>query len=295
MGEKTFEGIYPYIVSPVGKDGEVLEKPLRRLVSHLISCGIQGLTPLGSTGEFYYLTWEQKKRIVEIVLDENRGRVPVVAGVASSNTLEACSQAKELEAMGADGILSILNVYFPVKPGEVEDYYRSVARSVNCPVVLYNNPKFMKFDLGIDTLESLCLEPNIQYYKDATGVTGNLLSIRRRLGDRLKIFSASAHIPVFVMMLGGVGWMAGPACVIPRQSVHLYQLCRDGKWEEALTYQGKLWDINRVFQKYNLASCIKACLEIQGFEVGDPILPVKPVNDQGKEELKKVLAELEKI
>ena len=89
--------------------------------------------------------------------------------------------------------------------------------------------------------------------------------------------------------------MAGPACVIPRQSVHLYQLCRDGKWEEALTYQGKLWDINRVFQKYNLASCIKACLEIQGFEVGDPILPVKPVNDQGKEELKKVLAELEKI
>lgn len=295
MGEKTFEGIYPYIVSPVGVDGKILEKPLRRLVSHLIDCGVHGLTPLGSTGEFYYLTWEQKKKIVEIVLDENRGRVPVVAGVATANTLEACNQAKELESLGVDGILSILNVYFPVKPKEVENYYRTVARSVSCPIVLYNNPKFMKFDLGIDILESLCTEPNIQYYKDATGVTGNLLSIRRRLGDRLKIFSASAHIPVFVMMLGGVGWMAGPACVIPGQSVHLYELCKAGKWDEALEYQGKLWDINRVFQKYNLASCIKACLEMQGFDVGNPILPIEPVNEQGKEELRKILGELEKI
>lgn len=295
MTTQLFEGIYPYLVSPIGKNGEVLEKPLRRLVSHLLDCGVHGLTPLGSTGEFYYLSWNQKRQIVEIVLDENNGRVPIVAGVASANTLEACMQAKEFESMGVSGILSMLNVYFPVKPKEVENYYRSVAQSVSCPIVLYNNPKFMKFDLEIDTLKRLCLEPNIQYYKDATGITGNLLSLRRQIGDRLKIFSASAHIPVFVMMLGGVGWMAGPACVIPRQSVHLYNLCREGKWDEAFLYQTKLWDIQYMFQKYQLAPCIKACQEIQGFEVGDPILPIEPINNQDKEKLKKVLDELESI
>lgn len=292
---KDFEGIFPYIVSPVGPDGEILEEPLRRLVSHLIGCGVHGLTPLGSTGEFYYLTWEQKRRIVEIVLDETSGRVPVIAGVTSSNTGEACRQAREFEKMGVDGILSILDVYFPVKPKEVEAYYADVARSVSCPIVLYNNPRFMKFNLELDTLEALCRIPNIQYYKDATGVTGTLLTLRNRLGDRLKIFSASAHIPVFVMMLGGVGWMAGPACVIPRQSVRLYELCKAGAWEEAMKLQTGLWELNRVFQKYNLAACIKACLEIQGFAVGDPIPPIAALDEQAREELKNVLEQVETI
>lgn len=290
-----FSGIFPYIVSPVGERGEILEEPLRRLVSHLIGCGVHGLTPLGSTGEFYYLSWEQKRRIVEIVLDENQNRVPVVAGVTSSNTMEACRQAREFEAMGVDGILSILDVYFPVKPREVEEYYASVAKSVSCPIVLYNNPRFMKFNLEADTLEALCRIPNIQYYKDATGVTGNLMTLRNRLGDRLKIFSASAHIPVFVMMLGGVGWMAGPACVIPRQSVRLFELCRDGKWDEAMKLQTGLWELNRVFQKYNLAACIKACLEIQGFAVGNPIPPIAPLDAKAREELENVLRQMETL
>ena len=77
-------------------------------------------------------------------------------GVTSSNTMEACRQAREFEAMGVDGILSILDVYFPVKPREVEEYYASVAKSVSCPIVLYNNPRFMKFNLEADTLEALC-------------------------------------------------------------------------------------------------------------------------------------------
>ena len=292
---EEFEGIFPYIVSPVGEDGEILEEPLRRLVSHLIGCGVHGLTPLGSTGEFYYLTWEQKKRIVEIVLDENNNRVPVVAGVTSSNTREACRQAREFEAMGVDGILSILDVYFPVKPEEVEEYYASVAKSVSCPIVLYNNPRFMKFNLELDTLQALCRIPNIRYYKDATGVTGTLLTLRNRLGDRLKIFSASAHIQVFVMMLGGVGWMAGPACVVPRQSVRLYELCKAGAWEEAMKLQTELWELNRVFQKYNLAACIKACLEIQGFPVGDPIPPIAALGQGPREELKNVLEKMEAL
>lgn len=292
MNKDTFEGIFPYLVSPIDRDGNVMEEPLRNLVSHLINCGVHGLTPLGSTGEFFYLSWEQKKKIVEIVVDETRHRIPVVAGVAASNTREAVFQAQTFERMGVEGILSILNVYFPLRPQDVRDYFSGVAQSVSCPIVLYNNPKFSHFEMGADLLESLCGLPNIQYYKDATGNTGNLLALANRLGPKVKIFSASAHVPVFVMMLGGVGWMSGPACVIPRESVKLYSLCKEKQWDEAMALQKKLWAINRIFQKYNLAACIKACLEMQGFAVGAPVPPNGEIDGAGKEEISQALHDL---
>ena len=89
----------------------------------------------------------------------------------------------------------------------------------------------------------------------------------------MKVFSASAHIPAAVMLIGGVGWMAGPACIVPRQSVRLYDLCRAGQWAEAMKLQRKLWRINEAFARFNLAACIKAGLQIQGYDVGDPVPP----------------------
>lgn len=289
MKKDALEGIFPYLVSPIDKGGAVMEASLRKLVSHLIECGVHGLTPLGSTGEFFYLSWEQKKRIVEIVVDEAAHRVPVVAGVASSTISEAVFQAQTFEKMGVDGILSILNVYFTLQPQEIQQYFSGVARSVSCPIVLYNNPKFSHFEMSADMIETLCEIPNIQYYKDAAGNTGNLLQIANRVGSKVKIFSASAHIPVFVMMLGGVGWMAGPACVVPRQSVRLYTLCKEKEWDKAMELQKKLWEINRIFQKYNLAACIKACLNMQGFDVGAPIPPNGEIDAAGKREIAQVL------
>ena len=95
-----------------------------------------------------------------------------------------------------------------------------------------------------------------------------------------------------LMMMGGSGWMAGPACVIPKQSVQLYQFCRDRKWDEAMTLQRRLWSINTVFQKYGLAACIKGALTMQGFDVGEPIPPTKRLTPAGREEIRKVLTEL---
>ena len=89
----------------------------------------------------------------------------------------------------------------------------------------------------------------------------------------MKVFSASAHIPAAVMLIGGVGWMAGPACIVPRQSVRLYELCRAGRWAEAMELQRELWRINEAFARFNLAACIKAGLQMQGYDVGDPVPP----------------------
>jgi 4-hydroxy-tetrahydrodipicolinate synthase len=94
------------------------------------------------------------------------------------------------------------------------------------------------------------------------------------------------------MLIGGVGWMAGPACVIPRQSVRLYNLCRAQQWEEAMRLQRKLWRMNRVFAKYNLAACIKGGLELQGYDVGPPLPPQAPLSDAGRSEVNDILADL---
>jgi dihydrodipicolinate synthase/N-acetylneuraminate lyase len=271
----------------------VKEKVLASLVEHLIGQRVHGLTPLGSTGEFAYLTWPQRRRVVGAILDATADRVPVVAGVAHTSIREAVRQAKEFEAMGVNGILAILESYFPVPPQGVISYFRAIAEAVSCPIVLYTNPSFSSTTLSLEALQALMDCPNIQYLKDASANTGNLLTIMNQIGDRLKFFSASAHIPLFVMMLGGVGWMAGPSCVIPGQSVRLYELARAKKWDQALDLQKELWNINRVFQKYSLAACIKACLEIQGFPVGNPVPPLQPLSGSALNEVRTVLEELD--
>ena len=286
----NFRGVFPYLVSPVNADGTVKEDVLRDLVEHLIQKGVHGLTPLGSTGEFAYLTWHQRKRIVEVVVDATAGRVPVVAGVCHASIAEAVRQAEEFEKLGVDGILAVLETYFPLKEAQVYDYFAAIARSVTCPIVLYTNPSFQATDLTLGVIQKLAEIPNIEYLKDASGNTGRLLTISNMVGDKLKLFSASAHIPLFVMMLGGLGWMAGPACVIPEQSVRLFELAQQKRWEEAMAYQTKLWDINVSFQKYSLAPCVKAALEIQGFAVGDPVPPLQPLGWQERDELARILA-----
>lgn len=290
-----FQGVFPYLVSPVDSEGNVMTEVLGKLVDHLVESGVHGLTPLGSTGEFAYLTWSQRCQVVETVLAANKGRVPVVAGVASTATAEAVKQAKTFEKMGVDGILAIMEAYFPVSEQGTLSYFTEIARSVSCPVVLYTNPNFQRSDLTPGIIERLAEIDNIGYLKDASNNTGRLLSIINRVGDRLKIFSASAHIPVCVMLIGGVGWMAGPACLIPSQSVKLYQMAMDKQWEAAVTFQRKLWRINQVFAKYNLAACIKAGLELQGFAVGSPIPPQKALDDKAREDIRQALKSVDAL
>src|SRR5512134_259463 len=114
MSAADFHGVFPYLVSPIRGDGEVDAEVLARLCDDLVGAGVQGLTPLGSTGEFAYLSWPQRRRIVEVVVEAARGRVPVVAGVASTTIADAVSQAREFERIGCAGILAILEAYLPL-------------------------------------------------------------------------------------------------------------------------------------------------------------------------------------
>jgi 4-hydroxy-tetrahydrodipicolinate synthase len=247
-----FHGVFPYLVSPIDASGHIRTDVLGRLCEDLIASGVHGLTPLGSTGEFAYLDHVQRRAVVQATIEAAGARVPVVAGVASTSTADAVAQARAYQQLGADGILAILEAYFP----------------------------------------RLSAHPRIGYIKDASTNTGRLLSIMNRCGDAIRVFAASAHIPAAVMLIGGVGWMAGPACLVPRQSVELYHLCKAARWDEALALQRKLWRLNEAFARYNLAACIKAGLEIQGYEVGDPVAPQSALTAEERRVVEAVLRDL---
>jgi len=286
-----FHGVFPYLVSPIDAQGRILTDVLGRLVFDLIKAGVHGLTPLGSTGEFAYLSREQRAAVVQGTIDAAAKRVPVIAGVASTSTADAVAQAKHYQSLGADGILAILEAYFPLKDAQIESYFRAIADSVDIPVVLYTNPQFQRSDLTLDVIARLSSHPRIRYIKDASTNTGRLLSIMNRC-PAMKVFSASAHIPAAVMLIGGVGWMAGPACIVPRQSVKLYELCRAGKWPQAMMLQRELWRINEAFARFNLAACIKTGLQIQGYAVGDPVPPQAALNADERKVVEGILAAL---
>jgi len=207
MAEAAFHGVFPYLVSPLSESGDVKSDVLAQLCDDLIAAGVHGLTPLGSTGEFAYLNWPQRRRIVEVVVAAAKGRVPVVAGVAATTIADGVFQAREMERLGCDGILAILEAYFPVTDEGVFAYFKAVSGAVALPVCCIPS-EFPALRLEPAGHRPLSRIPNIRYIKDASHNTGRLLSIINRVEGRMQVFSASAHVPACVMLIGGVGWMA---------------------------------------------------------------------------------------
>ncbi len=289
VSDRPFHGVFPYLVSPVDDAGRVDTEVLARLSVDLIDAGVHGLAALGSTGEFAYLTWEQQCRVVACVVEAAAGRVPVIAGVAATTIAEAQRRARVFEQMRCDGLIAILEAYFPIGDDGVHAYFESIARAVELPIVLYTNPNFQRSDLSLPVIERLSRVPGIGYIKDASSNTGRLLSILDRVEGRMQVFAASAHIPAAVMLIGGVGWMAGPACIAPRQSVALYEACRSGDWVRAMALQRPLWRLNQAFAKHNLAACIKGGLQLQGYAVGAPLPPQSPLSRAGVDEVRVAL------
>src|SRR5438552_8365688 len=131
-----FHGVFPYLVSPIAPEGHIRSEVLGKLCDDLIKAGVHGLTPLGSTGEFAYLDSEQRTTVVQTTIKAAQRRVPVIAGVAATATADAVAQAKNYQQLGADGILAILESYFPLKDARVGAYFRAIADADDLPVGL---------------------------------------------------------------------------------------------------------------------------------------------------------------
>ena len=278
-------GVIPYIPTPLDAQGAVDAGRVRALCDRLIDAGVHGLCPLGSTGEYAYLDAGQRQAMVAATVAAAKGRVPVIGGVAAVATADAVRQAEAVKDAGADGVLAVLDAYFPLSQEDVRGYFTAVADATDLPVTIYTNPNFQRADLTVETIAALAAHPTIRYLKDASTNTGRLLSVIGRVEGRLGVFAASSHITVAVMLIGGLGWKSGPACLMPAQSVELYDLCRAGRWEAAMALQRRLWAVNEVFARYNLAAAVKAGLALKGLDCGPPIPPQAPLGPEAEAEI----------
>ena len=194
MVDGAFHGVFPYLVSPVSPSGDVMNEVLDRLCNDLIAAGVHGLTPLGSTGEFAYLTWPQRRRVVEVVVKAARGRVPVVAGVAATTIADAVFQAREMQELGCDGLLAILEAYFPISDEGVHSYFKAIAEAVTLPVVLYTNPNFQRSDLSLPVIDRLSSHPEYPLYQGRFLQHGaTALDHQRCGGQNGGVFGLGAH------------------------------------------------------------------------------------------------------
>ena len=162
MDARDLAGVIPYLATPTDAGGAVDAAALARLCEHLIDAGVHGLTALGSTGEYAYLGPADRELVIATAVEAAAGRVPVIAGVAAASTREAVAQARGAAALGADGIMAVLEAYFPLTQAAVGDYFRAVADATDLPVTIYTNPNFQRAAVSPDVPEALSRHPRIR-------------------------------------------------------------------------------------------------------------------------------------
>ena len=207
----SVKGIIPAMVTPLDKNGNINKESLREQTNYLIQGGVHGLFPVGSTGEYYGLTLEQKKEVLETVLDEANGRVPVYGGSAMITTKDTIEVTKMVEDMGVDAV-SILTPMF-IKPSEDELYnhYKAIANSVDIPILLYNNPARTGVNISADLAERLSKIDNIVGIKDSSGdmtLTGEYI---RRTDEDFSVLVGRDTLILGALVYGGNGSITSTA------------------------------------------------------------------------------------
>ena len=275
--------------------GVVDEAMLERLVGDLIAAGVNGVTPLGSTGEIMYLTPAQRRAIVGATLRVAKGRVPVVPGVAAFATTDAVDQAREFAALGVDGLVVMRQNAFPASEEGVVDYFTQVARAVDVPIVLYTNPTLLGSDFSIDTLDRACARAEHPLHQRRDRRYGPHLDADQPLGRHARSVQRVGAHPGLRLHAGrrrldgrpGVRHTASRGRALPPR--HLPAIVQG-----ALALQRPLWGINECFRKYPLAACIKAALQLRGYAVGEPIPPQRSLGPAARDEIAAALADADR-
>src|SRR5208282_834823 len=219
-----FTGCGTALVTPFRQDQSLDEGTLRRLVRRQINAGINFLVPCGTTGESPTLSQAEQKRVVEITVEEARGRVPVLAGAGGYNTAEVIERALEFKSIGADGILSVTPYYNRPSQEGLYEHYKAIASAVALPIVLYNVPGRTGCNIEPATVTRLAEIDNIVGIKEASGSIGQMAAIAARVPERFLVLSGDDSITVPLIALGGRGIVSVVANEIPAEMTRLTQL-----------------------------------------------------------------------
>jgi len=277
-----FRGSFTALVTPF-RDGAVDEKALCELVDWQIEEGIHGLVPVGTTGESPTLSHDEHKRVVELTVQEAAGRVPVIAGAGSNNTIEAIDLARHAEQAGADAVLVVTPYYN--KPGQegLYQHYKAINDAIGIPIIIYNIPPRSVIDMSVETMARLFELKNIAGVKDATANLARVSMQRQAMGPGFNQLSGEDATALGFMAHGGDGCISVASNVAPKLCSQLMDACLAGEYGKALELQDRLFPLFQALFVETNPSPTKYALSVLGKIADEARLPMVPVTDKTKE------------
>ena len=288
----TVRGIIPAMVTPLTRNERVDEDGLRDVINYLIESGVHGVFVCGSQGESYALRDEERRRVIEISVDEVNGRVPVYAGTGAVTTTETVELSRYAADVGADAV-TVVTPYF-IRPSQDELYmhYRRVAEAVDCPVVMYNNPARTGVSLGAETVKRLAEIENIVGIKDSSGDLTLTAQYIMECPDEFSVLAGRDSLILATLLYGGKGAVAATANVAPKIVVGIYESFIHGDLERARELQFKLLPLRLAFNLGTFPAVVKEAMILMGRPSGPARSPVSRLPEGKRKKLKEILGEL---
>ena len=286
-----FKGVITALVTPLRND-RVDEEALRRLVDEQIVAGIDGLVPVGTTGESPTLTNEEHIRVVEIVVQQTKQRVPVIAGTGANSTHEAIELTAAAKAVGADGTLQVTPYYNKPTQDGLYRHFKTIAEATGLPMLVYNVPGRTGCDLLPDTIARLCDVPLVVGVKEATGNLQRASQIIARVGDRMAMLSGDDATVLPFYAVGGHGCISVVSNVAPADMAAMWDAAAAGNWMKARELHYQVFPLSEgLFIEANPIP-VKAALAMMG-KIADEIRPpLYAMAGANREKVRKILADL---
>ncbi|WP_462425693.1 4-hydroxy-tetrahydrodipicolinate synthase [Fusobacterium varium] len=293
MKNIEIKGVIVPLLTPMNDDETINEKELRNQVNRQIESGIHALFPLGTNGEAYILSREEKEQVLKIVVDEAKGRVPVYGGTGCISTKETIELSLKAKEIGVD-VLSIITPSFAAaSQDELYEHYKEIAKAVDLPIVLYNIPARTGNALAPATVEKLSKIPNIVGVKDSSGNFDNMLQYieKTRYRKDFAVLSGNDSLILWCLLAGGRGGIAGCANVFPSTMASIYDTFIAGNLDKAREIQDSIRSFRDCFKFGNPNTIVKTAVSLLGYPVGKCRKPFCQVPEAGIEAIKKVLEE----
>lgn len=292
---KEFKGTFVVTITPFTQDDILDEEGLRSNIDWYIKEGIHGIACTGSTGEFVALTEHERKRIVEITIEQVNNRVPVLVGTCGCTTKDTIKWSKYARDAGADGIMIVHPYYHRPDDDELYEHYKKIAQAVDIPIMLYNNPFTTGVDASPELVARLAKEfDNISYVKESSGSIQRVQDIIRLAGDDMTVFCGDDTLAFESFVLGARGWIAASANPIPKKCAQLFELVEKGNITEARNLWFNILPLTNAVEGWGkFVQTNKKGLDLLG-KAGGPSLrgPKLDLTKEQETELRKMLSDL---
>jgi 4-hydroxy-tetrahydrodipicolinate synthase len=294
---KKFEGTYVVAVTPFNNKGELDVEALKDNIDFYIENGVHGLVVTGSTGEFAALSDEETKKIHEASVEHVNGRVPLIAGTAACSTKKVIETTRYAQDVGVDGALVVPPFYSKIDDEEIFNHYESIGKSVDLPIMLYNNPFTSKIDIKPELISKISEVDNIKYVKESSGDITRIWKILDLTKGKMTVFCGADNLALESFFVGAKGWICVAANIFPRETSLLYELANFKKdYVRALKhYQALLPLYNYLEDTGKFTHIAKYGLELRGMKAGLPREPFLPLSDQQKEKAREIIQNIQKL